>query len=169
MCYNHMFVDGEFEIINIFLKERRSKYKLAYALNTQHFLHFSCLYWDFSLVMNIWFKVMEKSWKSTGQNVSEPCSRPILHPPWPSAGPGQSRARTRRSKQAAGCDFHGAKRSAAVKSGPPDRIIAPPGGAKTGGGETWEWPGVTPQGLWIGPHKPAPPPPPHHPLGVNHR
>jgi len=28
----------------IFLKERRSKYKPAIALNTQHFLQFSCLY-----------------------------------------------------------------------------------------------------------------------------
>jgi len=61
ICYNLMLIYAEFEIINMFFKERRSKYKPAYALITQHFLHFSCLYRDFSLVMEIWFKVMEKS------------------------------------------------------------------------------------------------------------
>jgi len=70
---NHMFIYAEFEIINRIFKERRSKYKPAYALNTQHFVHFSCLYRNFSLVMDIWFKVMEKSWKSIDQNVYEPC------------------------------------------------------------------------------------------------
>jgi len=69
MCYNHVFIYAEFEIMNMFFKERHSKYKPAYALNTLNFLHFSCLYRDFSLVMDIWFKVLEKSWKSTGQNV----------------------------------------------------------------------------------------------------
>jgi len=69
ICYIHVFLYAEFEIIQIFFKERRSKYKPAYALNTQHFLNFSYLYRDFSLVMGIWFKVLEKSWKSTGQNV----------------------------------------------------------------------------------------------------
>jgi len=54
-----MFIYAEFEIINILFKERRSKYKPAYALNTQHFLQFSCLYREFSLVMDIWFKVLE--------------------------------------------------------------------------------------------------------------
>jgi len=62
ICSNHMFIYAEFDIINMFIKERRSKYK-------QHFLNCSCLYRDFSLVMEIWFKVMEKSWKSTGQHV----------------------------------------------------------------------------------------------------
>jgi len=46
ICYNHMFIYAEFEII-------RSKYKPAYALNTQHFLNFSYLYRDFSLVMDV--------------------------------------------------------------------------------------------------------------------
>jgi len=59
ICYNHMFIYAEFEIIDIFFKERRSKYTPAYALNTQHFLNVSCLYRDFSLVMEIWFKVLE--------------------------------------------------------------------------------------------------------------
>jgi len=67
--YDHMFIYAEFKIINVFFKERRSKYKPAYALNTQNVLNYSCLYRDSSLVMEIWFKVMEKSWKSTGQNV----------------------------------------------------------------------------------------------------
>jgi len=80
LCYNHMFIYAEFEIIYMFFKERRSKYKPAYALNTRNVLNCSCLYRDFSLVMEIWFKVMEKSWnipgkvmeklwKSIGQNV----------------------------------------------------------------------------------------------------
>jgi len=30
-----MFIYAEFEIINMFFKERRSKYKPAYALDTQ--------------------------------------------------------------------------------------------------------------------------------------
>jgi len=64
-----MFIHAEFEIINIFFKERRSKYKPAYALDTQNVLQFSCLYRDFSLVMEIWFEVLEKSWKSIGQHV----------------------------------------------------------------------------------------------------
>jgi len=57
ICYNHRFMYAEFEIINIFLKERRSKWKPAYAINTLHFLNCSCLYRDFSLVVEIWFKV----------------------------------------------------------------------------------------------------------------
>jgi len=64
ICYYHMFIYGEFEIINMFFKD-----KPAYALNTQHFLKCSCLHRDFSLVMEIWLKVMEKSWKSIDQNV----------------------------------------------------------------------------------------------------
>jgi len=59
MCYNHMFIYTEFEIINVFFKERRSKYKPAYALNMHNVQNYSCLYRDFSLVMEIWFKVME--------------------------------------------------------------------------------------------------------------
>jgi len=73
MCYHHMFIHAEFEIIDMFFKERHSKYKPACALNTHNFLNCSCLYRDFSLVMGIWFKVLGKAWKSTGQNVSEPC------------------------------------------------------------------------------------------------
>jgi len=61
ICY-HVFIDAEFEIINIFFKERRSKYKPACALNTQHFLNLSCIHRDFSLVMEIWFKVLEIHW-----------------------------------------------------------------------------------------------------------
>jgi len=49
MCY-HILIYAEFEIINMFLKERRSKFKPAYMANL---LHFSCLYRDFSLVMEI--------------------------------------------------------------------------------------------------------------------
>jgi len=56
-----MFIHAEFKIINVF-KERRSKYKPAIALNTQHFLQFSCLCQDFSLVMEIWLKVLEIHW-----------------------------------------------------------------------------------------------------------
>jgi len=41
MCYDHMFIYAEFEIINMFFKERRPKYKPAYALNTLHVLHCS--------------------------------------------------------------------------------------------------------------------------------
>jgi len=52
-----------------FLKEKRSKYKPASAIDTHNVPHFSCFHRDFSLVMGIWFKVMEKSWKSIGQNV----------------------------------------------------------------------------------------------------
>jgi len=62
ISYIHMFIYAAFEIINIFFKERRSKYKPAYALNMQHFLNVSCLYRDFSLVLEIWFKVLEIHW-----------------------------------------------------------------------------------------------------------
>jgi len=48
----------------MFFKERRLKYKSAYALNTQHFLHFSQLYRNYSLVMEIWFKVLEIHWST---------------------------------------------------------------------------------------------------------
>jgi len=40
MCYNHIIIHAEFEIINIFFKERPSKYKPVYALNTQNVLYF---------------------------------------------------------------------------------------------------------------------------------
>jgi len=56
-----MFIYAEFEIIIMFFKERRSKYKPAYALDTQHFQNVACLYRDFSLVMDMWLKVLEKS------------------------------------------------------------------------------------------------------------
>jgi len=45
------------KLINYF-KERRSKYKTAYALNLHNFQKCSCLYRDFSLVVDIWFKVL---------------------------------------------------------------------------------------------------------------
>jgi len=38
MCYNHMFIYAEFEIINMFFKERRSKYKPAYAQSSKLFM-----------------------------------------------------------------------------------------------------------------------------------
>jgi len=57
--YNHMLIYTEFKIVDMFFKERRSKYKPAYALDTQHVLNCSCLYRDFSLVMDICFKVLE--------------------------------------------------------------------------------------------------------------
>jgi len=69
ICSNHVFIYAEFEIIRMFFKERRLEYKPAYAINTLHFLNCSCLYRDFSLFMEIWFKVMEKSWKSICQTV----------------------------------------------------------------------------------------------------
>jgi len=59
----------EFDIINMFFFKRRSKYKPAYALNTRNFLNFSCLYRDFSLVLEIWFKVLEIH---ISQNVRSP-------------------------------------------------------------------------------------------------
>jgi len=77
MCYNHMFIYAEFEIIIMFFfKERRLKYKPAYILNTQNVLHFLCLYRGFSLVMEICFKVMEKSWKSHGNPLVKMCKNP---------------------------------------------------------------------------------------------
>jgi len=33
MCYIQIFIYAEFEIINVLLKEKRSKYKPAYALS----------------------------------------------------------------------------------------------------------------------------------------
>jgi len=74
-----MFIHGEFEIIHIFLKERRSKNKPAIALNTQNVLQFSYLYRDFSLVMEIWSKVLEKSWKSHGNPLVKMCKNPVLN------------------------------------------------------------------------------------------
>jgi len=76
MCYDHMFIYAEFEI-NTFFKERCSKYKPVYALNTQHFLKCSCLCRDFSLVMEIWFKVLEKSWKSPGNPLVKMRKSPV--------------------------------------------------------------------------------------------
>jgi len=70
ICYNHLFIYAEFEIINYFFKERCSKYKPAYALNTQSFLQFSCLYRDFSLVMEIWFKVLEIHWSKCARTLN---------------------------------------------------------------------------------------------------
>jgi len=69
-----MFSYAEFEIVNTFFKERRSKYKPAYALDTHNFQKCSCLYRDFSLVMEIWFKVMEKSWNP----LVKMCKNPVL-------------------------------------------------------------------------------------------
>jgi len=82
LCYNLVLIYAEFKIINMFFKDRRSKYKPAYVFNTQNVLNCSCLHRDFSLVMEIWFKVMEKSWKSIGQIVYEPfiCLWMLGHP-----------------------------------------------------------------------------------------
>jgi len=68
-----MFIYAEFEIIHIFFKERRSKYKPAIALNTQNVL-FSCLYRDFSLVMEIWLKVLEIHWSKCVRTLSSSSS-----------------------------------------------------------------------------------------------
>jgi len=69
MCY-HMFIYAEFEMMNMFfLKKDAQNISRRTLLIRNFFLHCSCLYWDFSLVMEIWFKVLEKSWKPIGQNV----------------------------------------------------------------------------------------------------
>jgi len=47
ICYNHMFICVEFQIINMFLKERRSKYKPAYVLS-----YWRRNYYFFSLQVN---------------------------------------------------------------------------------------------------------------------
>jgi len=65
-----MFIYAEFEIMNMFFKERRSKCKPLYALNAQHFLNVSCLYRDFSLVMDIWIKVLEIHWSECVRTLS---------------------------------------------------------------------------------------------------
>jgi len=63
-CYNHVFIYTPFEIINMFFKERRSKYEPAYALDTQHVLNVSCSYREFSLVLDMWLKVLEMHWST---------------------------------------------------------------------------------------------------------
>jgi len=66
MCYN-------FEIINMFFKERRSKYKPAYALNTQNVLYFF-VYTELS----VWsWKFVLKSCKSPGNPLAK-CVRTLL-------------------------------------------------------------------------------------------
>jgi len=63
----------QFEIINMFFKERCSKYKPAYALNTQNVLNCSCFTeisvwsWTFGL----------KSWKSPGNPSVKMCKNPV--------------------------------------------------------------------------------------------
>jgi len=39
------------------------------------------------MVMEIWFKVLEKSWKPTGQHVYEPCRTFMLSEEFPRSGP----------------------------------------------------------------------------------
>jgi len=57
MCYNHMFIHAEFERINIFFKERRNMF---YSFH----VYTEILVWSWKFGL--------KSWKSIGQNVSEP-------------------------------------------------------------------------------------------------
>jgi len=78
ICSYHMFIYAEFEIINMFYKERRSKHEPAYALSTQHFQKCACLYRDLSLVMKMWFKVMETSWKSPANPLVKMCKNPAI-------------------------------------------------------------------------------------------
>jgi len=42
-----------------------------------HLLTCSCIHWVFTkcLFINIWFKVLERSWKSIDQHVYEPCQK----------------------------------------------------------------------------------------------
>jgi len=74
ICYIHMFIHAEFE-----KKERSLNYKQAifvgHSNSSWGIIHDHVYNPDFTtcLVMEIWFKVMEKSWKSIGQNVYEPC------------------------------------------------------------------------------------------------
>jgi len=68
---------------NFFLEERRLKYKSAYALilvtetfgghsnSSSGIIHYHGN--TESFVMEIWFKVLEKSWKAISQHVYEPC------------------------------------------------------------------------------------------------
>jgi len=46
----------------MFFKKDAQKISRQYALNTHTFLNFLFFYRDFSFVMEIWFKVLEKSW-----------------------------------------------------------------------------------------------------------
>jgi len=72
MCNNHMFIYAEFEIIYMFFKERRSKYKPPYALVTQHVRHVSCLYREFSWSWTFGLK----SWKSPENPSVHMCQNP---------------------------------------------------------------------------------------------
>jgi len=71
ICYNHMFISAEFEIINMFFKERRSIYKPAYALDTQNVL-------NFSEISVWWLKFGLKSWKSPWNPLVKMCKSPVL-------------------------------------------------------------------------------------------
>jgi len=65
MCYNHMFIYAEFEIIHIFLKEdaqniSRRTFSIRKMFFIFHvFTEISVWSWNFGL----------KSWRSIGQNV----------------------------------------------------------------------------------------------------
>jgi len=79
MCYDHMFICAEFKIIYMFFKERCSKYKPAYALDTQNvhvYTEISVWSWKFGL----------KSWKSPGNPSVKMCKNPAysvhLSPCW---------------------------------------------------------------------------------------
>jgi len=69
MCYNHMFIYAEFEIINMFFKERRSKYKPV-CLSIRNVFYMFHVYTQSS----VWsWTCGLKSCRSIGPHVSEPC------------------------------------------------------------------------------------------------
>jgi len=83
-CYIHMFIYTEFEIINMFLKERRSNYKPAYSWHNFVFCKkfrghsnsssgiIHCQVYTKSSQNVWWWKFGLKSWKFIGQHVYEP-------------------------------------------------------------------------------------------------
>jgi len=75
MCYNHVFIYAEFEIINMFFKEIRSKYKPAYVLNTHNFFYI----FRVDTEISVWsWKFGLKSWKSPGNPLVKMCKNPVI-------------------------------------------------------------------------------------------
>jgi len=100
ICYNHVFIYAEFEIINMFFKERRSKSKPAYATFSKMFIYKPRFQFGHGHLVKSYGKVLEIHWSKCvgtlrgGHKVNLCCGS--LTPPLPPAKHGPPSTRPRR-------------------------------------------------------------------------
>jgi len=73
MCYNHVFIDAEFEIINMFFLKKDAQNISRRTLSIRQMFYIFHVYTEIS----VWsWKFSLKSWKSPGNPLVNMCKNP---------------------------------------------------------------------------------------------